>query len=327
MSSSFGLETTDVNEFRAAVRPVNRDLTVTGRGQFSASVTRIDAHHLWMQRVQEQLPRAWELAIPPTRTAILFSSAEPEFPMGWRGAEIAANEVIPARAGVSGWHTLSGATNWGSMSLPSDRLTDASIALSGRDATPSHDAVALAVPPLVLGRLRRLHAAMGQLAETAPEIISNPDAAHGLEQTLTDVMLACLGTTDIREDSAARRRHAAIVRRFLALMDARPGQAFYLPEICKALAVNERTLQICCQEQLGVGPKQYLLLRRLQLARQALQIATRAPGSVTEVATRYGFWELGRFAVYYRRTFGESPSTTLNACRRRDSRRHLSETA
>jgi AraC-like DNA-binding protein len=326
MSSSFVLATTDVDEFRAAVRPMNRDMTITGRGQFSASVTRIEAHHLWMQRSGERLSRAWEVAIPATRTAILFGT-EPGPPIGWRGAEIAANEVIPAHAGVSGWHTLSGAGNWGSMSLPNHRLAEASIALLGRDVTPSRDAVALAVPPLALERLRRLHAAAGRLAETASEIIDNPDAAWGLEQVLTEAMLACLNATDVREDTAARRRHAAIIRRFLAFTDAAADQALYLPAICEAIGVNERTLHLCCQEQFGVSPIRYLLLRRLQLARQALRAADPTTGSVTAIATHYGFWELGRFAAYYRRAFGESPSATLSACRRSDSRRHFAETA
>jgi transcriptional regulator GlxA family with amidase domain len=32
---------------------------------------------------------------------------------------------------------------------------------------------------------------------------------------------------------------------------------------------------------------------------------------VTDIATRFGFWQLGRFSVEYQALFGESPSTTL----------------
>jgi AraC-like DNA-binding protein len=45
-------------------------------------------------------------------------------------------------------------------------------------------------------------------------------------------------------------------------------------------------------------------------ARRALREA--APStSVTDIAMRYGFWQLGRFAVEYKALVGESPSATL----------------
>jgi AraC-like DNA-binding protein len=42
--------------------------------------------------------------------------------------------------------------------------------------------------------------------------------------------------------------------------------------------------------------------------------------TVTEVATQFGFSELGRFSVEYRKLFGESPSMTLHRASRAKSR-------
>jgi AraC family ethanolamine operon transcriptional activator len=58
-----------------------------------------------------------------------------------------------------------------------------------------------------------------------------------------------------------------------------------------------------------VSPIRFLHLRRLHQVRRALR--RNAQTSVTEVALRFGFGNLGRFAVEYRRLFGESPSQTL----------------
>ena len=75
--------------------------------------------------------------------------------------------------------------------------------------------------------------------------------------------------------------------------------------------VSDRTLRACCAEFLGMNPTQYVRLRRLKEVRLALRDAHPNKVKVAEVADRFGFTQLGRFAGTYRATFGEIPSTTL----------------
>jgi AraC-like DNA-binding protein len=167
--------------------------------------------------------------------------------------------------------------------------------MAGRDLTPPRDTMIVTPPPSAMTKLQRLHAAAGHLAETAPEIIANPDAARGLEQALIEAMVGCLHNNKAPEDSVAQRQHELIMRRFRRVVEENPDQPLYIPELCKAIGVSERTLRVCCQEQLGVGPKRYLLFRRLHLARRALRKALPDTTTVTEIATRYGFWHFRPF--------------------------------
>ena len=163
-----------------------------------------------------------------------------------------------------------------------------------------------------MAKLQRLHAAAGRLAEEAPEIIAHPEAARGLEQALIEAMVGCLDEGEVREDRTALRRHAMIMRRFRRAVEENPDEPLYIPELCKAIGVSDRTLRLCCQEQLGMSPKRYLLLHRMHLARRALRDSAPPATTVTEIATRYGFWQFGRFAGEYWSLFGELPSTTFH---------------
>jgi len=84
-----------------------------------------------------------------------------------------------------------------------------------------------------------------------------------------------------------------------------------VPELCKLVGVPERTLRKCTQQHLGMSPHRYLLRRRILLARRALLRGDPSAGTVTSIAIRHGFWELGRFSALYRKLFGEVPSATL----------------
>ena len=124
-------------------------------------------------------------------------------------------------------------------------------------------------------------------------------------------MMDCLGGGEVHEDRAAHGQHAVIMRRFHSTIERHLDEPLYMSELCRELGASARTLQVCCREHLGMGPKHFLLLRRMHLVRHALRESTPADTTVTEILTRYGFWHFGRFAVEYKALFGEAPSATL----------------
>ncbi|MGA9539901.1 MAG: helix-turn-helix domain-containing protein, partial [Methyloceanibacter sp.] len=60
----------------------------------------------------------------------------------------------------------------------------------------------------------------------------------------------------------------------------------------------------------GVNMLEAINIRRLEKAHALLERAG-PDQTVTSIATHLGFFELGRFAVRYRKRFGEKPSETL----------------
>jgi transcriptional regulator GlxA family with amidase domain len=160
-----------------------------------------------------------------------------------------------------------------------------------------------------MSRLLRLHESTGRLAETAPEILAIPAVAKGMEQVLVCAMVTCL--TDTEAAKSCRPSQQTVMRRFEQLLEANLDEPLYMPEICAAIGVSGRTFRHLCQEHLGVSPRRYLWLRRMDQTRRALIVADPRTKTVTEIAASHGFWELGRFAVTYQQLFGEAPSVTL----------------
>ncbi|MGH7156168.1 MAG: helix-turn-helix transcriptional regulator [Acetobacteraceae bacterium] len=310
MPSSSVHHATDPEELRSVLRPANEDYLLTRTGRFAGTLLKIALRRLWTQKVSESLPRTWHVCT--SRAGIFFSTTACQ-PITWRGAELQESELGLFTTDTSSWQTTHGASELASVSLPQDDLRRLATALAGSDVMFRRDVVSVAVPEATRARLKQLHAAAVHLALTAPEIITNPNASRGLEACLTEALVECLTAGELREETSAQRRHRAIIGRLLELANRHENEPLHLTEVCEAIGVTQRTLNLCCQEKFGVSPKRYLCLRRLHLAHRALRHASPGETSVTDIATRFGFWELGRFSVEYRSVFGETPSITLRA--------------
>ena len=100
------------------------------------------------------------------------------------------------------------------------------------------------------------------------------------------------------------------VARAEAWIDTHLTEAIGVEDVASALGVCPRALRLAFRSVRGCSPLRAIHIRRLDRVRAALAAAK--PGAtVTDIATSFGFFELGRFSVRYRKRFDEKPSETL----------------
>ena len=294
--------------YQAALRISEVDVLPTEKGEFRAELTQINFNKLWMQRGRENLPHVVVGTVNSTRKAISFLTKEQE--MIYCGRPVLPGSIIVHRSGSQ--HRRNAANrNWGSMSLANDDFDAACKVITGCEIPNETFGFVVQPDPEIMSRLLQVHETVGMIAGTTPEIFAMSEVGRSLEQQLIHLMIRCLTDSICPTMSTGYRRHNLIVARLEEFLETRSDEPLYLAEICAAIGVAERTLRAACEEHLGMGPIRYLTLRRMHLARRALLRADPLKATVTQIATDYGFWELGRFSVAYRALFGESPLDSL----------------
>lgn len=171
--------------------------------------------------------------------------------------------------------------------------------------------------PFGFDRSFALDSAAGRaLAGLLSYMVATADAGCAMRDALEAPVLNLLTHHLLRHHSTAfvagRQTGSAIapyyVRRAELFMARHVGEAVSLPMLAAHAQVSVRTLTAGFRQHRGTTPLAALRDRRLAHVRAELQ--RNGANSVTEVALRYGFNHLGRFAAAYRKQFGENPSAT-----------------
>lgn len=92
-------------------------------------------------------------------------------------------------------------------------------------------------------------------------------------------------------------------------MESAPDKPLTLADLSRLSGLSARSVQYAFQEEFGITPMRYLRRVRLDRAREDLR---QGNGTVAEIASYWGFSNLGRFAHAYKEQFGEFPSATLH---------------
>src|SRR5277367_7157683 len=72
MPSSTVRTFTDPDDYTSSIRAAQADLTITGRGWFTAKLIKINLHNVWMQRFSDNLPRVAHATDDPGNATIAF---------------------------------------------------------------------------------------------------------------------------------------------------------------------------------------------------------------------------------------------------------------
>lgn len=151
-------------------------------------------------------------------------------------------------------------------------------------------------------------------AEDPDGPLARPMVARPLAHS---VVAALLHAADHPYRDALARRPAqprpSAVKDAVDLLEAEPDTPWTVGDLARRVGVTTRGLQDGFARHLGVSPTGYLREVRLQRAHADLRAADPARHTVSEIALRWGFLHLGRFAAAYRLRFGRAPSETLRS--------------
>jgi AraC-like DNA-binding protein len=300
----------DPDHYEAGLREAQIDAVIIPRGKFRARLTWAELHHLQVLRCEEEPPRVGFVQLPPPLAFVMFPTHFAALAV-WRGTEFLGGEIMFHSRGERLHQSTPGPFAWSVIAIDPAQLEHYGRAIAGKTLTSPPDGRILRPSRRDVARLRRLHAQACRLAETKSKILSHFEVARAIEQELIHALVTCLTTGGARTDTFATRHHASIMVKFEETLAGHLAQPSNMAELCQLVGVSDRTLRTCCAEFLGVSPTRYVLLRRLREVRNALRKADPQTGSVAEIAHRFGFAELGRFAGTYRARFGETPSATL----------------
>ena len=131
--------------------------------------------------------------------------------------------------------------------------------------------------------------------------------------TLEAVVTAALAAFPIEVAHAARASElssSSAIRRAQAFVEDNADQPLTVAQIAEAARLSVRAVQLGFQRELGMPPMSYLRQVRLEAARAEL-VAAGGDARVADVARRWAFVNLGRFAAHYRERFGENPTDML----------------
>ncbi len=148
-----------------------------------------------------------------------------------------------------------------------------------------------------------------------PHAAQSPLLVSAVEQYLALMVLTTYPNTAVLDPTIEDRHDTTpvLLRRAIGYIDDHAHLGVSPSDVAGAVYVTPRALQLMFRKHRDCTPTEYLRRVRLHHAHLDLVRGNRMSTTVGTIANRWGFGHVGRFAVYYRQNYGQSPHDTLRS--------------
>jgi len=230
-------------------------------------------------------------------------------------AAIHSEEIQVYPEGIELLYHASGHSRWVNFTAPEGRMQQIAIARTGRPLRLRRHGLhsvhlrrggRLALTTLTsdaLGLARRLQADGGMAPALAEEVC---------ESLLTGYVdaLSAAPPPGKPEKVAVEQRHYHLIAACERLVLSGEATDVALTDVARRSGYTLRSLEMIFRRSVGMPPGRWFMTARLNGALRDL-LTCGPDATVSDIALKWGFRHMSRFAEYYRNTFGELPSATL----------------
>jgi AraC family transcriptional regulator, ethanolamine operon transcriptional activator len=280
-----------------------------GRKFGNWALSHLSVNNLGVQWGHTGGPGAVEGTVQPGGCTIIMPTLN-AYAISGNGRRFDDRSLMVLRPGGEFCLSATNLNRWFTVFVPDDLLTGFN-GIAPADIGPLCDLIR--VPSDGAERFRSAFETLGLIVQRQPGAFDSSAAIQTTTRKLREAVRQVLkGEPDVtcpHGRQAFPRRE--IIRRTMDFVDQHADEYLVVEDLASAADVSERTLRTAFQQYFSIGPVRYLRLRTLHQVRRALKTADPSNTTVTEIATQFGVWELGRFAQDYNFLFGELPSRTL----------------
>ena len=138
---------------------------------------------------------------------------------------------------------------------------------------------------------------------------------NALMETICSVFITRKDQSRTKSGITTITRHHRLFHDALDIIKDNICEELTVGKLCEELTTSRRTLEYVFNENIKMSPARYIRALRLNNIRR--EIMSRVPGTLGDIAAKWGIWHLGRFSRDYYELFGELPSATKGNTGRR----------